>query len=53
MTDKHEDRGPSPIIEYGLIAAMIAILVITVVGRVGRDLISPRAAEAPNLYLQK
>jgi hypothetical protein len=52
MAEKHEDRGATPIIEYGLIAALLAIA-ITVIGTIGRDLISPRAAEAPNLYLQK
>jgi uncharacterized membrane protein YeiH len=35
-------RTRAPIIEYGLIAALVAIVVITVAGTFGRDLIFQR-----------
>ena len=47
-----DDRGATAI-EWGLVAAMIAIVVVTVFSTVGSGRISPRNPEAPKILFQK
>ena len=47
-----DDRGATAI-EWGLIAAMIAVVVVTLYSTVGSGRISSRTAEAPKVSFQK